>query len=667
MNTRDHRLDKEFDKVVQELLQQGTFPSVYDVAARVAARVTKEDLDLPSMKPYLAYPNEKIDYNAYNKMMADLIDDLSVLYSVLLEIKAKALNSFTTFDIEVKQQEAIIAGLEKRIRELILTNSAEGLTGAFVEDFSTSVNIDTSATSANVNTQSHEVTLPKIQSSEAIITEPCEISVSVDNTRAITSQIGSTAISEVYNSTDPITVWQYQIACNSQAVIPIYIEIDYHKAIVANQIVVDMLSVKPTMVRVEFKPKSIDTWYPVPYNESATTCDKSIVVKFPSMEIASLRLILYKEEADKLEVSDNQPNYLYIYGIKNISVYSTTYTTKAVIQSKPIAIAPGIISISTDEDIPDGCNINYSIALEEPELTWNPISPVGNPNPRYSKTLDLSNVITSDPPSEFAFPNGVNPPALHELATNGINFYELPALDNSFSSRNIIDGSEMLFRGKNAWLVEVASSSTSGIPNNSLFAQADTSYLQHTAGAQSISGSYEHPVRLSCAVYHSKPNTGMSKLFSTNCPAAVYVNGVPIFSTLTPVSNVRVEYPLRNGWNTIAILVNCNADVNLNLSFDPTSEFRYMFASNVPMTKVSLYDLQHNIMNYNHDCYAITQLDGNNVAILNHTTDSSLVYSMFYRYIGTSSSQVSIILRAVLSSDNSSITPTLRKYIVRSI
>jgi len=144
-----------------------------------------------------------------------------------------------------------------------------------------------------------------------------------------------------------------------------------------------------------------------------------------------------------------------------------------------------------------------------------------------------------------------------------------------------------------------------------------------------------------------------------NCPVAIYVNGVLKFSG-TPSSSVN--YLLNRGWNEIVVLVykhNTISTISLNLNYELITTGSKFYANSTPLKHVSLFDLQYNIPNSVHDCYAM--VDDCIIVLNNYILD--VEYEFYYKYITTTDTD-SILFKAELRRDSSvtKLSPKLKSY-----
>jgi hypothetical protein len=396
------------------------------------------------------------------------------------------------------------------------------------------------------------------------------------------------------------------------------------------------------------------------------------------MPITKMRVIISKSEADKLIVLKDKPQYVYLYGIKNISFYQTSYKEKSTLTSNVFDLTDGSIftidkvSLIADADMPNGTSINYYIALDSDNPQWIPISHTDDPHPKYNKVVDFHNIETAYP-EIFTFDSAMsieNVRQLNNLNVNGIKFYKL----GTITDKMIIPGTERLFFGKNAWKIDtfIQERTTDYTPSAADWVgkQYSTSYSRVSGKIGVVSANQTFAansnIRYSCSVYSSEEQRVASHKLISNLPCAIYMNGELVYAGI-PDGNMKVDYYFKRGWNDILILVYTPGTTPiLDIGMDIVKKGQRMYAVGIPYKLVSLFDLQYNIKNHKQDVYAIAYINDEAVLVVNsYITDMD--YEFFYKYTTQANTKTKISLKAELIRNNSvtQLSPKLKSYTLR--
>jgi hypothetical protein len=340
--------------------------------------------------------------------------------------------------------------------------------------------------------------------------------------------------------------------------------------------------------------------------------------------------------------------------------------------SKPFAVDK--VSLETNVELPTGTWINYWVGLPAPTVNWIPI----NPTPSESnQVVDFKNIETAIP-VVMNFPSTLSPTEreMKPLYVNGITFYRL----GSINGKDIIPGSERLYRGKSSWRMDsIVEEDTNGtsikeeehIPTIDDWINIqpdDTKYIKfnmdrpfEVVATESSDQSVSYKLTMSLYVENQSILTGYPLC---NCPITIYLNGKTIFSGMSSSDN-QINYLFSKGWNEIIILVykhNSIGSFNLNINIDITKVATRFYAEQKPLSLISIFDLQYNTPMNSKDSYSIVSVNNENVLVLNHYI-TDVDYEFWYKYPTTLNSH-SILFKAELCRDDAvtKLSPKLKSY-----
>jgi hypothetical protein len=678
MSIKQEQLKQVVNNIIKEELQNGKFPSSQTVLWRVSKYLQEHDLNKPQNQLRIARTNYPIDPEDYNTSIAEIVNDLSIVYKCLLEFQNKALQSFDQFEIEKKKYEYQVDNLEKELKEIIDANTNNAFKKSAYDIFTNMEHINFNDTDANVDINNKEVTIAKA-SGNSIKLHPdsrTKVSFSLPSKQGVVSRTATGDIANILNNMENM-VWQQEIETSSQEEIDGTLLIEFPSIVSINQIDMSLHSIKESTLVVETS-KDGEVWSVLPrYTTPIRALDKVSLI-FPTMPVMKIRVIIFKSEADKLIVSKDKSQYIYLYGIKNISFYQTSYKEKSTLTSNVFDLTDSDIftidkvSLIADADMPNGTSINYYVALESDDPQWIPISHADDQHPKYSKVIDFHNIETAYP-EIYTFDSTMsieNVRQLNNLNVNGVKFYKLGTVTDNM----IIPGTERLFFGKNAWKIDtfIQERAAGYVPSAADWVgqQYNTSYSKVSGKIGVVSANQTFTansnVRYSCSIYSSDEQKVASYKLICNLPCSIYMNGELIY-TGVPNGNVNVDYYFKQGWNDILILTyTSGTTIVLDIGMDIVKKGQRMYAIGTPYKLASLFDLQYNIRNNRKDVYAITYINDEAVLVVNnYITDMD--YEFFYKYTTQANTKTRILLKAELARNNSvtQLSPKLKSYTLR--
>lgn len=678
MSIKQERLKQVVNDIIKEELQKGKFPSSQTVLWKISKNLQEYNLNEPQNKLRIARTNYAINPDDYNTSIDEITSDLNIIYECLLEFQNKAMKSFDQFEIEKKRYEYQVDNLEKELKEIISANTGRTFKKSVYDIFTDMEHVDFSGTDANIDINNKEATIAKAngQSNKLYLDSGTKVSFSIPATQNVVSKTATGDINNILNNMENM-VWQQEIETNVQNEITGTLLIEFPTAISMNQIDISLHSIKESTLMIEVS-KDGEVWSALPrYRTPIKVLDKISLI-FPAITAMKVRILISKDEADKLIVSKDKSQYIYLYGIKNISFFQASYKKMSTLLSNVFNLDDGNIftidkvSLVAETDIPNGTSINYYIALDSDNPQWIPISHEDDPHPKYNKVIDFHNIETAYP-EIFTFESTIsieNVRQLNNLNVNGVKFYKL----GTVSDKMIIPGTERLFCGKNAWKVDTYTleHNTDYIPSASdwIGKSYNTEYNK-VSGKPGVVASNKAfdintNVRYSCSVYSSDEQKVASHKLICNLPCAIYMNGELIYTGI-PDGDVDVDYYFKRGWNDIIILTyTSGTSLILDIGMDILKKGQRMYATGTPYKLVSLFDLQYNIRNNRQNVYAITYINDEAVLVLNnYITD--IDYEFFYKYTTQANTKTKILVKAELIREESitQLSPKLKSYTLR--
>ena len=675
---KQRRLRQVINTIIKEELTQGKFPSSQRVLWRISQYLQENDLEKPSNKLRTARPSHPIDPLLYNTSIDEIINDLSIVYECLVDYQNTTGDVFNAFEVEKKKLEYMVDNLEKELSEIISSNLGQSFKKSIYDIFTDTQKIDHLKTDADIDLVKKEVLISKANktTSRVKVGGDTDASFSIANLEGVSTKVATGNICNIFSNTQGL-VWQQEVHSDMQKEIIGTLDITFKDPISFNQININLHSVKRSTLMIEVS-RDGETWDLLPRYDTPTDAINSADFIFPMIKVKAMRILISKQEADKLVTEKDKSYYLYLYGIKDVSFYKSSYNESSVLQSKPFDLKDSSVFtidkvyLDTDVDMPNGTNTNYYIALSKENPEWIPISASSDPHPKHPKLINFHNIEDAQP-EVFNFPSNIsveNVRQLPHLNVNGVRFFKLGAI----LDRKIIPGSEKLFCGKNSWKVDTLSKD---LGSNHIPVAADwvgesygSSYLKMNERSNVIASNKpindNTLIRYSCSVYVNSNQSVTSHRLMCNAPCSVYVNGDLVYSG-RPDNATTVDYYLKRGYNDIIIMTYVvNQSLTLDIGIDLLKRGQRVYASSSPYRLVSLFDLQYNIRNNRKDVYAITYINDQAVIVLNDYI-LDIDYEFYYRYTTEANTKTDILFKCELERDPAvtDLSPKLKSYTLR--
>lgn len=735
MNIRERRFNRIVNQILREELQKGNLPSSKEFIWKVNQYLQSHDISKPSFVLNRARKGTTARASDYNKTMNSVYDDLSMLYKSVVDEHNSAIKNFNKFDVEKAKLDYELNNLENELKEMILLYGKDGYLQSVYDMFNDFTSVDTSSTTAHVDITAHEVTIPNLKNTSKKILptsiatfDPLADIVAVIDRKVISGSPAS-ALSGSVNQT-----WQEMMLTATKMNVGGYFTVDFQSIQSLNKISLSLQSTKPTFVKIDFTTDNIN-WIPLPYYETGVKIQGQYAFDFPSLNASKVRVMMAKTEPDgettvqgtqatiaaitqtnwaqvtnsisdldpvsrryadqvsaavaqSLQLSaSTQMKYEYIFGIKNISFFTNSYSDTADLFSMPLDASSDTnftidkVSLLVSEEIPNGTDIEYFVAIP-PEGTnpieWKAISPVNRTQPMFDQIIDFKNVAVSTPTLFFIDPSiSIGEYELENILTNGIHFYKI----GEIADRQIIDGSEKLFIGKNTWGMQsyVYSQGAGHLPVIDDWKtpqnQVSLDYNQIQDGKpglimSKVSTSTPTNYMFTLGVFSKNDKQLVRAIPASVDPIAVYMNGSLIYQG-TPDSSTNVNYLFQTGWNEIVVLIYTSASAGtvngatVDLGFDPRKYGSSVYAKAQPLTKVTLFDLRYNVLNTDNTKYALNVVNNKTQVILNNAVPG-LQYEFYYNYIDGTAKDT-ILFKASLHRDDSitDVSPKLKSYRLR--
>lgn len=351
-----------------------------------------------------------IDPNVLNELMINSMLNLETLYDCVMENNQEVFSIITALNSKLENLRIKRKILEGKIDQLIFSNAnSDGFFYSYLENFSSTANIDLSMTSAFIDTINNNVSIPKIVSEYSSQVTSQNVNASgvkystTFNSRSVASDITATNFDLALDGLND-TYWDYGYEADSPGIFSIAIDIPVTSALRVSKVQGSIISETPCSIYLSARSASTNGQEVLRIKDS-----KSDFTRFsfmiPADAYSNIRLTIFKSEPDKL-IQNNTNPYLYQIGIRELVIGADFYDTSAQLVSKAISLPSSdnellsisAVSIDAEQQTTSGTEVDYYIASDVENATsiadfnWIPIEPT---NFKANVEPNLVNLIGS--------------------------------------------------------------------------------------------------------------------------------------------------------------------------------------------------------------------------------------------------------------------------------
>lgn len=453
MNISTIQKRKFLNNIYKLFYSSGTRPNEQEIRRIFNQYFTANKLGEPVPVEYSLLQQEFIvNEQTLNRIMAATALNLETLYDVVNENNLEMLDVVTALNNRLENLRTKRKNLESKVDDLIFVNkNSEGYFYSITENFSSLRNIDIDKTSAFVDIESSELTLPKFTAS-TITSNENRISSSGITARILDNGTVATfnpSLGGIENAFDGLndTYWQTTYESNRVSLITLELSIPISFTSTVSRFSGRLQSTTPLVIIAEAIPVD-SSLTPTILIKDSTTDYNYFNFHFPSGNYRSITLRLIKKDPDYIN-SERVNLYSYIFGIRELYIGAEYYDSNATYISAPLSIPTSdnsliyleACSIEVKDQVPVGTSINYYVAADNPlsnssaGFNWIPISPISYSERSFPIVANLasssfvSRMIKKIPDSGLDI-------SLIELNDNG-SMNELNPNNNIYSGKTV--------------------------------------------------------------------------------------------------------------------------------------------------------------------------------------------------------------------------------------
>lgn len=687
MSIQNKKLYAITERILKEEIKKGNLPSSKEFLSRMNIELNDKDLSMPefNFKAYRA--TEIASSTKYNQDNNNVYNDLSVLYSNIVDVNNTLDKYFTSFGVEKEKIETKVNKLESNLVEKIKTSKKGGFLGYTYDTFddTNKVSMDNSK-DIFVDTKSNETRIieEKNTSKRIIPNGNYEFNL-LNKNEDVKETVISDKLSNIFLD-DNSLIWQKVYNLKKDKELKGCLSIELDKEVDINKIFLDFITIKEIFVKIDF---SIDgkNWYDLPYHESYVATQDNLSLDFSTMKMKFIKIYIEKPTSDEQAPEIDNYDYQFLFGIKNISLYHKNYPTvgsfqsnELDIQNKPKNYQIDNLRLIVDEYIPTGTTIDYSVGIFKKDRTidWQRIDPMNRKNPEERQNISFSN-IKRNYENEMFFPDefSIIQSEAEDLRANGMPIYRLSNIQDKkvnmyIQKRKIVDGSLKLFVGKNSWeITSFPSDDVTSFPDiedwKKINPNTEIDYipLENTKSGIVFSNKKENKnKKFMCklGVFIEDKDTIIKSYPVSTDPISIYMNGEQIFNGKTSMDKY-INFIFKTGWNEIVVFINGENSLSVNgisasLGFNPYSLSSKIYSSTSPLKEISTFDLQYNTKMNNRNVFSKRETD-NGIEILINFGKPGMKFDLVYDYSEDINEENDrIVLKADFYRENSDTIPS---------
>ena len=421
-------------ELLVDKLKEGSIPTLEAVTDELdELKAAQPEL---GEKPMFSLEDNSVEYyeNASAAKTNDTFDryskDVRTMWDTITSLKRTIVKNSRRWATAYETTKRYLDKLEDRVDNLLLLNSDTLGYFQYVSDnFSTTDYTDLEQTTALVDTGTGTVTIAQEATSNDNASRVSVDDIGVSNLSftvvEATGYLSTTLAvdSSLLNAlTDKYTTWLSYVKTSEQAAVTGALKLDLAESRLVNKIVFKVNGSTATSAFVLTAMYSMDgvDYLAVPTDGYTQSTLDTVTWIFPEIEARYFKFLMTKNGADD-KTSDS---YVYEFGAKNISFYAAGYdtsssgfdfvsTVRSVLdeEGNPIEFQKAILS--TCQQLPDGTDIHYSIGIDSGSV-FVPIDPVELEDPSRPQILDFSDIVAvNNLGSTNVFDTDLDPDVLH--------------------------------------------------------------------------------------------------------------------------------------------------------------------------------------------------------------------------------------------------------------
>lgn len=325
MNIASVQKLKFLNNVNKLLYSSGTRPSEIEIRKLFNDYFSIYKLGYPIPMDYDIFTRKNVfDHEDLNELMIKALFNLEVAYDCTTENNYQMMSTITALNKRLENLKSKRRELEAKVDELIFAiNNSDGFFYSYLENFTSTKDIDLTLTDAFVDVKAGNVTIPIINSGvfdmiTSSLISPSSVTLSVDLNG--TQVVSPSVISDLENVTDGLTdtYWSYRYESSQLGVVSAIITIPVNSNYVISKIEGTLLASSGVGIGVLAKPLNPEMPEQNIIKDSRSDYDRFSFNLNP-LNYSSITLILFKTFPDEILNNSDKP-YIYEFGLRDIYI-----------------------------------------------------------------------------------------------------------------------------------------------------------------------------------------------------------------------------------------------------------------------------------------------------------------------------------------------------------
>lgn len=404
---------KFLNNIYKLLYARGEKPSEQEVRKAFAEYFSANKPGLPVRIDYNRLSaTDLTDVDVLNELMVGNLFNLEVLYDAVFENNQQIMSTVTALNNKLEGLQARRKDLEAKVDQLLFANSnTDGYFYSAIDKYSSLEYVDMNLTTAFVDTVNGNVTIPKITNEvsdslvvKEIFTGSATMSAIINGTTLV-SNSPVTDFDAVFDGLND-TYWSYDLNSSSPGIASVTLSLPISTSYPISKVDISLLTATPASVYLRAIPVSKDVADHIKFQDSVEDYSR-FSFSIPADNYSSIEITIIKSEPDRL-LSSSTGMYVYSFGVRELSVSSAYYDTRATLVSVPINVpttdnknlAISAVALEAKHQILPGTAIQYYIAADNgiasdiSSFNWLRVESASNGEVEKVVTLTSSNVAS---------------------------------------------------------------------------------------------------------------------------------------------------------------------------------------------------------------------------------------------------------------------------------
>jgi hypothetical protein len=409
MNISDIQKAKFLETIFKIYYALGSAPSDNEVSTLYGRYFSRFLIGQSIPVPYSDISSESIiDPDKLNRVMVHILFNLDVVYEAYHNHVEELYDLITAFSKRIESIKSKRAELEKKVDDQLFSlRNTDGFYYSITNAFNDTSLTDLNYTTALVDTVSRKAAIPKITSGNFDYVG--NILNGVGSVNVTTIFEGSEVKSEVVSFNNVFngltnSEWTYKYKSTSIGLCTLKIVVPISSIATTISLVEGRLSSqKPVdigIIVVDPKDRSKSASYLKPGSRDHDTFTFSFTPQLSS----AVEIYLTKDEPDYVSTDNETAVYNYDFRLDELIISSPYYDFNAILVSQPMSVPTennsnliiDAVSISAEEQVPQGADIRYYIAPDNPgainvyDYNWVSISPTSVRSPMSPTVINFN-------------------------------------------------------------------------------------------------------------------------------------------------------------------------------------------------------------------------------------------------------------------------------------